>query len=161
MLLASLNACAVIHRSPPPPPPPPPPLQKITALEVRLPSPSQLPPVVGRVQAYRIAPKDTLLDVARNAGLGFQEIKDANRDVDEWVPPPGRTVDVPTRWILPQAPQEGIVVNIPEMRLYYFPQRTRPGEAVTMRTWAIAIGDTDTPSPVGSFTVVSKDKNPT
>src|SRR5215470_13662407 len=53
MLLASLNACAVIHRSPPPPPPPPPPLQKITALEVRLPSPSQLPPVVGRVQAYR------------------------------------------------------------------------------------------------------------
>jgi L,D-transpeptidase ErfK/SrfK len=138
-----------------------PPLEKITRANIHISRAGELPPVIGHEQQYRIAPKDTLLDVARNAGLGFQEIKDANRDVDEWVPPPGRTVDVPTRWILPQAPQEGIVVNIPEMRLYYFPQRTRPGEAVTMRTWAIAIGDTDTPSPVGSFTVVSKDKNPT
>ena len=138
-----------------------PPLEKITTAVIHVSRSGDLPPVIGHEQQYRIAPKDTLLDVARNAGLGFQEIKDANRDVDEWVPPAGRVVDVPTRWILPQAPQEGIVVNIPEMRLYYYPQRTRAGEAVTMRTWAIAIGDTDTPSPVGSFTVLSKDKNPT
>jgi L,D-transpeptidase ErfK/SrfK len=117
--------------------------------------------VVGRVQQYRIAPKDTLLDVARNAGLGFQEIKDANRDVDEWIPPAGRDVVVPTRWILPHAPQRGIVVNIPEMRMYMFPSHTRPGEEVTVRTWAVAIGSDATPSPVGSFTVTAKDKNPT
>ena len=160
LLLALLSACA-LKRSAPPPPPAPPPLEKITALHVRVPSPGELPPVVGRVQQYRIAPKDTLLDVARNAGLGFQEVKDANREVDEWIPPPGRDVLVPTRWILPRARPQGIVVNIPEMRMFVFPQRSKPDQEIDLRTWAIAIGDGGTPSPLGPFTVTSKDKNPT
>jgi len=161
VLVAALAACSEQRPIAPPAPQPLPPLQKITALPVRLPRPGELPPVVGRVQQYRIVPKDTLLDVARNAGLGFHEVKDANRDVDEWIPPPGREVVVPTRWILPRARPQGIVVNIPEMRMYMFPPRSKPGEEVTVRTWAIAIGDGDTPTPVGPFTVTEKDKNPT
>lgn len=139
----------------------PPPLERVTALSVRVPGPGDLPPLVGRVQHYRIVQKDTLLDVARNAGLGFQEVKDANREVDEWIPPAGLDVVVPTEWILPRAPQRLIVVNIPEMRMYMFPPRTKPGDEVVMRTWAVGIGDRSTPSPIGSFTVRSKDKNPT
>jgi L,D-transpeptidase ErfK/SrfK len=161
LLLVLLSACAETRSITPLPPPPPPPLEKITALQVRLPQRGELPPVAGRMQEYRIVPKDTLLDVARNAGLGFQEVKDANRDVDEWIPPVGLDVVVPTRWILPRTSQHGIVVNIPEMRMYLYPQRTKPGQAVRVRTWAVAIGSDDTPSPVGSFTVTSKDKNPT
>jgi L,D-transpeptidase ErfK/SrfK len=138
-----------------------PPLEKISELHVRVPATGELSPVVGHVQQYRIVPKDTLLDVARNADLGFREVKDANREVDEWIPPAGRVVVVPTRWILPRSRQNGIVINIPEMRLYMFPRRTKPGEEVVVRTWPIAIGTDDTPSPVGPFTVISKDKNPT
>ena len=126
-LSLALGACAARQPVSQPSPQTPPPLEKITTAVIHVSRSGDLSPVIGREQQYRIVSKDTLLDVARNAGLGFQEIKDANRDVDEWVPPPGRVVDVPTRWILPQAPQEGIVVNIPEMRLYYYPQRTRPG----------------------------------
>ena len=160
LLLALLSACAARHAQLRPPPPLPP-LEKITALHVRVPSSDELPPLVGRVQQYRIAPKDTLLDVARNAGLGFQEVKDANREVDEWIPPPGQNVVVPTRWILPRARPQGIVVNIPEMRMFVFPQRTKPAQEIELRTWAIAIGDGETPSPLGQFTITSKDKNPT
>jgi L,D-transpeptidase ErfK/SrfK len=142
-------------------PVPPPPLERITALPVQLPRSGELPPVVGHEQRYRIVAKDTLLDVARNAGLGFQEVKDANREVDEWIPPPGLDVIVPTRWVLPRGNQRGIVINVPEMRMYMFPPRTKPGEMLVMRTWAVAIGESETPSPVGPFTIRSKDKNPT
>lgn len=140
---------------------PPPPLEKITAVDARVPRRGELPPVVGRPQRYRIVPKDTLLDVARNAGLGFQQVKDANREVDEWIPPPGREVEVPTRWILPRNAYRGIVINIPEMRLFLYPQRTTPGAPVRVRTWAVAIGDDRAPSPTGPFTISSKDRNPT
>lgn len=156
-LLLVLSACATRPRSQPPLPP----LEKITLLPVQVPQRGELPPVVGRVQHYRIAPKDTLLDVARNAGLGFNEVKDANRAVDEWIPPAGQDVVVPTRWILPRTRQRGVVINVPEMRMYLFPPKVRPGESVMMRTWAVAIGENETPSPVGTFRITSKDKNPT
>jgi L,D-transpeptidase ErfK/SrfK len=156
MLLAVLSACSFKRQ-----PPELPPLERVTALPVRVPGPGELPPLVGRVQHYRIVQKDTLLDVARNAGLGFQEVKDANREVDEWIPPAGLDVVVPTQWILPRAAQRVIVINIPEMRMYMFPPRTKPGDEIVMRTWAVAIGDKSTPSPIGPFTIRSKDKNPT
>lgn len=156
-MLAVLSACSMRSTVPPPPPP----LEKITTVPVQLPRDGELPPVVGYMQQYRIVPKDTLLDVARTAGLGFNEVKDANREVDEWIPPAGKDVVVPTRWILPRTRQRGIVINVPEMRMYMFPQRVKPGEQVTLRTWAVAIGEDATPSPVGVFSIVSKDKNPT
>jgi L,D-transpeptidase ErfK/SrfK len=159
--VAALSLIAACSARAPRPAPPPPPLEKISAVQTRLPPRGGLPPLIGRAQRYRIAPKDTLLDVARNAGIGFNEVKDANRAVDEWIPPPGTEVDVPTRWILPTTRQRGIVVNVPEMRLYLYPQHTRPGEPVLVRTWAVAIGDLDTPTPRGTFSVRSKDKNPT
>lgn len=158
LALVPLAACST-HV--PAPPPPPPPLMKISAVQTRLPGRGQPAPLIGREQRYRIAPKDTLLDVARDAGLGFNEVQDANRTLDEWIPPVGAEVAVPSRWILPATRQQGIVVNVPEMRVYMYPQRTRPGQPVLVRTWAVAIGDTDTPTPRGAFSIRSKDKNPT
>lgn len=160
LLLAAALLAACAARVPEPPPAPPP-LQKITAQETRLPPRGGLPPLIGHAQRYRIVPRDTLLDVARNAGIGFNEVKDANPGVDEWIPPSGSEVVVPTRWILPATRQRGIVVNVPEMRLYLYPQRTTPGQPVLVRTWAVAIGENDTPTPGGAFAITAKDKNPT
>ena len=125
------------------------------------PAPRELPGVVGRMQRHRIQAKETLLDVARDAGLGFNEVQDANPGVDEWVPPLGFETVVPTQWIVPRSSYHGLVVNIPEMRLYLFPQHSHPGEVVTVRTWPIGIGTDETPSPVGSFSITAKDKHPT
>ncbi|HUI28174.1 MAG TPA: L,D-transpeptidase family protein, partial [Candidatus Kryptonia bacterium] len=130
-------------------------------MRTQIPRHGQLPGVVGRMQRHRVEEKETLLDVARDAGLGFNEVKDANRSVDEWIPPTGSEVAVPTQWIVPRSRYRGIVVNIAEMRLYLFPQKTSPGEIVTVRTWAIGIGTDETPSPVGSFRITAKQKDPT
>ena len=139
----------------------PPRLQKLTMIETRVPRAGELPGVIGRLQRHRVVPRETLLDVARDAGLGFAEVRDANPGIDEWIPPPETEVVVPSRWILPRSRYRGLVVNIPEMRLYLFPTDTRPGESVPMLTWALGIGVEEAPSPVGPFTVRAKDANPT
>jgi len=135
--------------------------EKITAALTRVPASGELPGLVGRMQYHRVQQGETLLDVAREAGLGFHELRDANPNVDEWVPPAGVEVVVPSRWILPRSRYRGIVVNIPEMRMYVFPNETRPGELVPLRTWAVGIGTEEAPSPIGPFTIRSKDANPT
>jgi len=160
VMALSLAACAARHTQPPPAPPLQP-LEKITTVQTRVPSRGQLPDVVGRMQRHRIVAKETLLDVARDAGLGFNEVQEANRGVDEWIPPAGLEVDVPTQWIVPRSDYRGLVVNIPEMRLYLFPPKSKPGNVVTVRTWAVGIGTDDTPSPVGQFYITAKDKHPT
>jgi L,D-transpeptidase ErfK/SrfK len=120
-----------------------------------------LPAPLGRMQRHEIQSEETLLDVARNGGLGFNEVQDANREVDEWTPPVGLEVTVPTQWIPPRSSYRGVVINIPEMRLYLFPEKSKPGEEVVVYTWPIGIGTEKTPSPVGPFRITSKDENPT
>lgn len=75
--------------------------------------------VVGRLQLGRVYEGDTLLDIARRYDLGYWDIVLANPDTDIWFPEPGSNVLIPRRFILPDAPREGIVVNVAEMRLYY------------------------------------------
>lgn len=136
-------------------------LARITVITTRLPRPSELPRVVGALQRYRVAPGETLLDIAREGGLGFRELRDANPTIDEWEPRPGVELLVPSRWILPRTTSRGLVVNIPEMRLYAFPTDAQPGERVVILTWPIGIGAEEAPSPLGPFTVLSKDEHPT
>lgn len=161
VLLALAFAACATRQVQPVSPPPAPRLEKITTIQTFIPRHGQLPGVVGRMQRHRIQAKETLLDVARDAGLGFNEVQDANRGVDEWIPPAGLDVVVPTQWIVPRSSYRGLVINIPEMRLYLFPQKTTPGAPVTVRTWAIGIGTDRTPSPIGQFHITAKDKHPT
>ncbi|HEY2525131.1 MAG TPA: L,D-transpeptidase family protein [Candidatus Binataceae bacterium] len=76
--------------------------------------------IIGSLQTYTIRTGDTLLDVARWYGLSPTEVSNANNHMDWWSPPVGKLIVVPTEHILPNAPHSGIVMNIPEMRLYYF-----------------------------------------
>jgi L,D-transpeptidase ErfK/SrfK len=76
--------------------------------------------LIGSLQTYTIRKGDTLLDVARWYGLSPTEVSNANNHMDWWAPPVGKLIVIPTEHILPSAPRAGIVMNIPEMRLYYF-----------------------------------------
>ncbi len=154
----ALAGCGLFRPRPPAAPPLP---EKITAATVRVPRDGELPGLVGHMQRHRVAARETLLDVARDADLGFRELRDANPTIDEWIPPPATDIAVPTRWILPRSRFRGLVVNVPEMRLYMFPVDARPGERVRLLTWPVGIGVEEAPSPEGSFTVRSKDANPT
>jgi len=117
--------------------------------------------VLGATRHYRIREGDTLLDVARWYDLGYNEIVDANPGLDPFVPPVGTEVVVPTEWVLPCCTYEGIVVNIPEMRLYYF--RRAPGDprTIVVDTYPVGLGRDDRRTPRGRFRVEAKTVNPT
>jgi L,D-transpeptidase ErfK/SrfK len=87
---------------------------------VAYPVPTGRNDLIGSLQTYTIRKGDTLLDVARWYGLSPTEVSNANHHMDWWSPPVGRLIVIPTEHILPAAPHLGIVMNIPEMRLYYY-----------------------------------------
>jgi len=116
--------------------------------------------VIGNRRVYEVRQGDTFIDLARFYGLGYNEILGANKGVDPWIPDVGSGIQLPTEWVLPNADWEGVVVNIPEMRLYFFPKR-RTGEAQQVRTFPVGLGRDDWRTPKGKFRVNGKTKNPT
>ena len=104
--------------------------------------------------------EDTLMDVARDYSVGYTELKRANPTVDTWIPGDGTRVLLPTRYVLPAGPRDGIIINLPEYRLYYFP-KPKQGERAQVVTYPISIGKMDWNSPIGTHRVVNKHKNPT
>jgi L,D-transpeptidase ErfK/SrfK len=115
--------------------------------------------VIGANTTAIAAHEDTLFDIARRHGVGYDEILAANPGVDPWLPGDGTEILIPARFILPDAPSEGIVVNLPEHRLYYFPP-AKSGERRTVRTFPISTGKMDWKTPIGVTKVVSKQHLP-
>jgi L,D-transpeptidase ErfK/SrfK len=134
--------------------------------------------MVGSLATYTIQPGDTLLDVGRWYGLSAKEISDANNHMDWWAPPVGKQIILPTEHILPRTSEDGLVLNIPEMRLYYYypsPVVTRHHKgkgkvnsvamtrtrAQVVYTFPVGLGRFDWRTPISSWTVTAKIKNPT
>jgi len=114
--------------------------------------------VIGQLRRHRIRPEETFLEIARLAGLGFNELVDANPGVDPWIPKVGTDILVPTQWVLPCCTYAGIVINVPEMRLYRY---ERTGDRLRVTTYPVGIGRTDRRTPTGRFSVAAKSENPT
>ncbi len=76
--------------------------------------------IIGETVRHKVQEGETLLDIARLYHLGYHELIQANPGVDPWLPPVGLEINIPSTWILPQEKTRGFVLNIPEMRLYYF-----------------------------------------
>jgi L,D-transpeptidase ErfK/SrfK len=115
--------------------------------------------LVGDLEIVQALPEDTLLDIARRHDVGQEAILLANPDVDRWLPGAGTEVVIPTRHILPPGPFEGIVLNLPEMRLYYYPNNDT-GPATEVRTYPISVGRMDWGTPLGDTTLVNKQQDP-
>src|SRR5580692_699986 len=115
--------------------------------------------VVGEDLHIQTHYSDTLVEIARRYGLGYEEITRANPKVDPWLPGEGTPIVIPGRHILPPGPRDGIVVNIPEHRLYYYPKAHR-GHTATVVTYPVSIGKMDWQTPMGLTHVVSKQMNP-
>jgi L,D-transpeptidase ErfK/SrfK len=115
--------------------------------------------VVGADTHMTAVYQDTLLDIARRNSLGYYEIIRANPGVDMWLPGAGKEIMLPGRRILPPGPREGIVVNLPEHRLYYYP-KTKKGEKQVVITYPVSIGKMDWKTPIGETRVIQKEKHP-
>ncbi len=103
--------------------------------------------------AHTIVENDSLVEMARRYDVGYNEISDANPGVDPFIPRVGTRVTIPGRWILPDVPRRrGIVVNIAERRLYFFP----PHRNHLVDTFPVGIGDEGWETPVGTYRIVEK-----
>lgn len=122
-----------------------------------LPPPDQS--LVGQLQEARIRPGDTLLDIARRYDVGVVELEDANPGVDPWLPAVGRRVVIPSQYLLPDVPRQGIVVNLPELRLYYYPPAV-PGQPRVVMTYPLGIGSEGRAIPVADTRVIAKQTDP-
>lgn len=123
-----------------------------------------LPPdginVVGRAFLVESKADETLLDIAREYSVGYNEIVQANPDVDRWYPGDGTPIVIPTRYILPDTPRQGLILNLPEMRLYYYP-KPKDDEAPKVITYPVGIGRQDWETPRGKTYISEKKKHPT
>jgi len=124
-----------------------------------------LPPegsdLIGRIQKVQARQVDSLADIARTQGVGHLEIREANPGVDFWLPGEGAEVIIPSRHILPSAERRGIVLNLPEMRIYYYPKSASGSAPATVITHPVSIGRMDWQTPLGETRISSKVKNPT
>lgn len=116
--------------------------------------------VIGEIQYVTTRYEDTLLEIGRRYGVGYKEIVAANPGVDPWLPGEGTKIVIPTQYILPDAPREGIVVSLAEHRLYYYPP-AKPGEPRVVKTYPISVGKMDWKTPLGVTRIIQKRERPT
>jgi len=130
----------------------------VAALEFPLPPPGE--DVVGQVQVIKAQYEDSFADLGETYELGYSEMVAANPGVDAWLPvkTKGEEADVvlPTQFVLPPGKREGIVINLAEYRLYYYPK----GRDVVY-TFPLGIGREGWGSPLGQTKITAKTPNPT
>lgn len=115
--------------------------------------------VVGEPQIVFATKENTFSDLAREYGLGYDELVAANPDIDPWLPGEGTPVLLPTQFVIPDVPREGIVLNIASKRLFYFPARAED-KPQTVLTYPIGIGRVGWETPLGSSEVTDKARDP-
>lgn len=125
----------------------------LAALELPLPPPGE--DVVGQVQVIKAKYEDTFADIGQANDIGYLEMVAANPGVDPWLPGGGTEVLLPTRYILPPGPREGIVINLAEYRMYYFPK-----DQNVVHTFPLGIGREGWGSPIAETRITGKIKDP-
>lgn len=110
----------------------------------------------GETIVHKAAFEDTLIHLARQNELGFVELRAANPTLDPWIPGAGARIILPKKHLLPEAPRKGLVINLAEMRIYYFKE-----EGKEPQTYPISIGRDGLQTPKGSTKIVRKADGPT
>ncbi len=111
---------------------------------------------IGDMETYTASYEDTLIHLARKHGLGFVEVRAANPELDPWIPGRGAKVILPKRHLIPNAPREGLIINLPEMRVYGFLDKEKKPF-----TYPLGIGREGLSTPTGKTSIVRKQEKPT
>ncbi|HXH54472.1 MAG TPA: L,D-transpeptidase family protein [Gammaproteobacteria bacterium] len=111
--------------------------------------------IVGEMQTTTVRRGESLGDIGRRFDVGVYEMIEANPRLDPWGPTVGAIVLVPTQFILPNVPRVGLVLNLAEMRLYYFHLDKRQ-----VTTHPLGIGKKGWTTPLGTTSITNKRKDP-
>ena len=115
--------------------------------------------VVGDIGYVQARTGETLVDIARQLNVGYDQIVLANPNLNRWIPDVGSKVTIPHQYVLPGTTRRGLVLNIAELRLYFYPPTPRgsPGSVITH---PVSIGRMDWRTPLGQTSVVKKERDP-
>jgi len=160
VVLVTLAGCSIFRPEPEPVPAEPAKPKLAAPLATHtFPFDPQTTGVLGELQVTYARHEDTLPDIARRFNLGFDELVNANPGVDPWLPGEGTRIVLPTQFVLPDAPYEGVVVNLAALRMFHFPKPGKDGQRVVI-TYPIGIGKVGWATPEGTTKIVSKRKDP-
>ncbi|WP_042479915.1 L,D-transpeptidase family protein [Vibrio diazotrophicus] len=112
--------------------------------------------IVGNAQYHVIEKGETLAQIAKQYDIGFLGLMAANKGVDPFLPQEGYVLTIPSQIILPMVPYEGIVVNLAELRLYYFKPEERK-----VHIFPVGIGRIGRDTPEMETKISQKRPNPT
>ena len=157
--LLTVSGCSLFEPKPgePPSTAPDPTAERLPALETARFVVTDGQRLVGETQVLFSRYEDTFSDIAREYNLGFEELKAANPGIDPWLPGEDTPVFLPTHFIVPPVQREGVVLNLPSMRLFHYSAEPESNELVTH---PIGIGRSGWETPVGSTKVIDKARNP-
>jgi L,D-transpeptidase ErfK/SrfK len=116
--------------------------------------------VIGQMAVVESREGETLPDIARHFSLGFNEIIHANKHLNEWQLTDGSKVVLPLAFILPNAPREGVIINVANMRLFYFPNKPDSQQSASVFSFPLGIGKEGWSTPLGKTRIVRKTKAP-
>lgn len=111
--------------------------------------------IVGNSYTIKINRGDSVTSVRKRYEVSYHELVEANPRINFNRLRKGQTLVIPVQYILPPY-RTGIVINIPELRLYYF---TPDGKFVY--TYPIGLGRFDWRTPTATAKVVKKEVYPT
>ena len=112
--------------------------------------------IVGRTQYHQVSQGESLADIAKRYDVGFLSLMAANKGVDPFLPAENYVLTIPTRIILPDVPRKGIVINLAELRLYYF----QPDKNL-VHIFPVGIGRIGRDTPEMETSISQKKRNPT
>lgn len=112
--------------------------------------------LVGNIAIIKTREHDTLVDIARHFSLGYNDITIANPQLDPWVPEANSQVVLPLKFIIPDQKRTGIILNLPSMRLFYFPEH-QPDQLLS---YPVGIGRDDWRTPTGISKIIGKKTKP-
>ncbi|MCL1123151.1 L,D-transpeptidase family protein [Shewanella surugensis] len=112
--------------------------------------------LVGEIQRHIVQKGEYFQTIAKDYDIGILELMAANPGVDPFLPKQGTLLIIPTEMLLPDVPREGVVINLPELRLYYFPKGKQK-----VYVFPVGIGRIGRETPIMITKVKSRIPNPT
>ena len=113
--------------------------------------------LIGKISRLILTNDETLIELAREYDVGYNEIIEANKNIDPWVPGKNAGIVLPTAWLLPELLEKGILINLAELRLYYF---FSVQESRYVKTYPLGIGRQGFNTPTGNYRITFKTRDP-
>lgn len=117
--------------------------------------PSENKSLIGQIQYKSVGFSDTVANISQQYDVGYNAMEGANPQLNLTKKIFSTTIKIPTLHLLPNQPREGIIVNLPEMRMYYFTPGTN-----RVVTYPIGIGKIGKTIPITKAIITKKTKDP-